>query len=62
MLAQILSQFLEGAKLEKLYDDPQTDKAPEVESEILKDPQLAAAMREGTKAVHKAAENSVFTR
>jgi hypothetical protein len=30
--------------------------------EFLEDPQLAAHMREGTKAVHKAAENSVFTK
>ncbi|KAJ8662934.1 hypothetical protein O0I10_001110 [Lichtheimia ornata] len=30
--------------------------------DFLKDPQLAAAMREGTKEAHKAAENSVFTK
>ncbi|ORZ21542.1 hypothetical protein BCR42DRAFT_321343 [Absidia repens] len=30
--------------------------------EILDDPQLALAMRQGTKVVHRAAENSVFTR
>ena len=34
----------------------------DLDSEILEDPQLAAAMREGTKAAHKAAENSVFTK
>ncbi|KAI9493357.1 heme oxygenase-domain-containing protein [Zychaea mexicana] len=34
----------------------------DVESEIMEDPQLAAAMREGTMAAHKAAENSVFTK
>ncbi|KAG0186353.1 hypothetical protein DFQ28_007972 [Apophysomyces sp. BC1034] len=32
------------------------------EDVILEDPQLAAAMREGTKVVHRAAENSVFTK
>ncbi|SAM00025.1 hypothetical protein [Absidia glauca] len=31
-------------------------------TEILDDPQLAMAMRQGTKVVHRAAENSVFTR
>lgn len=30
--------------------------------EFLEDPQLAGAMREGTKIVHKAAENSIFTK
>ncbi|KAI9014476.1 heme oxygenase-domain-containing protein [Phycomyces nitens] len=33
-----------------------------VEDDILEDPQLASAMREGTKAIHKAAEESVFTK
>lgn len=37
-------------------------KQPEPSIEFLEDPQLAGAMREGTKAVHKAAENSVFTK
>lgn len=32
------------------------------DDDFLKDPQLAAAMREGTKEAHKAAENSVFTK
>lgn len=30
--------------------------------EFLSDPQLAFAMKEGTKVVHTAAENSVFTK
>lgn len=32
------------------------------EPEYLEDPQLASAMREGTKVVHRAAETSVFTK
>lgn len=30
--------------------------------DFLSDPQLAMAMKEGTKVVHSAAENSVFTK
>lgn len=30
--------------------------------EYLETPQLAFAMKEGTKVVHKAAENSIFTK
>ncbi|KAI8886696.1 hypothetical protein K501DRAFT_213212 [Backusella circina FSU 941] len=33
-----------------------------LKQEILSDPELASAMREGTKIVHSAAENSVFTK
>lgn len=33
-----------------------------VEPEYLEDPQLASAMREGTKVVHRAAETSIFTK
>ncbi|KAF7729783.1 Heme oxygenase 2 [Apophysomyces ossiformis] len=32
------------------------------EDAFLEDPQLATAMREGTKVMHKAAENSIFTK
>jgi hypothetical protein len=39
---------------------------PETQSkkgqEFLSNPQLASAMKEGTKVVHAAAENSVFTK
>ncbi|KAI8097634.1 heme oxygenase-domain-containing protein [Halteromyces radiatus] len=34
----------------------------QLNQDILDDPQLAMAMRQGTKVVHSAAENSVFTR
>ncbi|KAI7868706.1 hypothetical protein BDF14DRAFT_1966195 [Spinellus fusiger] len=40
------------------YSKIETDK----EEAILEDPQLAGAMREGTKAIHRAAEQSVFTK
>ncbi|KAL0077857.1 heme oxygenase-domain-containing protein [Phycomyces blakesleeanus] len=36
--------------------------SPFDEDAILENPQLASAMREGTKAIHKAAEESVFTK
>lgn len=45
------------AQLENLFGEKQPTEEP-----ILEDPQLAQAMREGTKVVHRAAETSVFTR
>lgn len=54
MLVQLLNQFLPDDQLEKLFSDDADI--------ILDDPQLAGAMREGTKAAHKAAENSIFTK
>lgn len=72
ILAQLLNQFLTGAQLEIFFPDMKdttqhqihtaTREEKAVEAELLKDPQLAAAMREGTTAAHKAAENSVFTK
>lgn len=38
------------------------DESSQAQIEFLEDPQLAAHMREGTKIVHRAAENSVFTK
>jgi hypothetical protein len=46
-----LEKFLPGAQQKKT-----------IIHEILSDPQLASAMKEGTKIVHTAAENSVFTK
>lgn len=73
ILAQLLNQFLTGAQLEIFFPDMKdttqqhqihtaTKEEKAVEAELLKDPQLAAAMREGTMAAHKAAENSIFTK
>ncbi|KAI7859255.1 hypothetical protein BDC45DRAFT_432849 [Circinella umbellata] len=54
----------EGAILVQMLNQIVSDSAmgQDLNSQILEDPQLAAAMREGTKAAHKAAENSIFTK
>lgn len=61
----MLNRFLDKSQLEQLFDMKQ-EKEEEVpveqEPEYLEDPQLASAMREGTKVVHRAAETSVFTK
>ncbi|KAI8329946.1 heme oxygenase-domain-containing protein [Chlamydoabsidia padenii] len=67
-LVKVLNQFLTVAQLDSLFGEdglPQQQQQQEEEEEeerILEDPQLAQAMREGTKVVHRAAETSVFTR
>lgn len=64
-LVKMLNRFLDKSQLEQLFDMKQ-EKEEEVpveqEPEYLEDPQLASAMREGTKVVHRAAETSVFTK
>ncbi|KAI8990028.1 heme oxygenase-domain-containing protein [Pilobolus umbonatus] len=50
-LVKVLNSFLKSQGREQKEED-----------EILEDPQLAMAMREGTKVIHRAAETSVFTR
>ena len=63
-----LNKFLDKSQLEALFDIKPKDTVDElkveepVEPEYLQDPQLASAMREGTKVVHRAAETSVFTK
>lgn len=61
----MLNRFLDKSQLEQLFDMKQ-EKEEEIpveqEPEYLEDPQLASAMREGTKVVHRAAETSVFTK
>ncbi|KAI9315251.1 heme oxygenase-domain-containing protein [Dichotomocladium elegans] len=55
ILVQMLNQLLSETTLAAIFgknDKPQ----------YLEDPQLAAHMRKGTMAAHKAAENSVFTK
>ena len=59
----MLNRFLDKTQLETLFDIKQEEKLEKVtEPEYLEDPQLASAMREGTKVVHRAAETSVFTK
>lgn len=56
----MLNQFLKVTELEAVFNQ---NNVPTLQEEsILEDPQLAQAMREGTKVVHRAAETSVFTR
>lgn len=59
-LVKVLNQFLTVAQLDNLFGENRPDF--EQEEPILEDPQLAQAMREGTKVVHRAAETSIFTR
>jgi hypothetical protein len=65
LLVQALNAFLSQIRQETdIIQDGHPNpghKQPEA-IDFLEDPQLAGAMREGTKAVHKAAENSVFTK
>ncbi|ORZ07092.1 heme oxygenase-domain-containing protein [Absidia repens] len=59
-LVKVLNQFLTITELETVFNE---NNVPTLQDEaILEDPQLAQAMREGTKVVHRAAETSVFTR
>ncbi|KAI8331986.1 heme oxygenase-domain-containing protein [Choanephora cucurbitarum] len=63
VLVKMLNRFLDKTQLETLFDIKQEQEPEKVaEPEYLEDPQLASAMREGTKVVHRAAETSVFTR
>ncbi|KAM3578339.1 hypothetical protein VKS41_009240 [Umbelopsis sp. WA50703] len=62
LLVQALNAFLSQVRREAEGEDGSPKPEEEVDPELLEDPQLAAAMREGTKAVHRAAENSVFTK
>ncbi|KAI8984222.1 heme oxygenase-domain-containing protein [Mycotypha africana] len=68
-LVKLLNNFLEKSQLSTLYnitnEEAQSQekvKDKETENDYLEDPQLASAMREGTKVVHRAAETSVFTK
>ncbi|CEG67815.1 hypothetical protein RMATCC62417_04181 [Rhizopus microsporus] len=58
-LVKMLNQFLQRTELEHLVT-PESPKQPE--PEVLENPELASAMREGTKVIHRAAETSVFTK
>lgn len=69
VLVKMLNRFLDKSQLSQLLNiQPEEEvkkaieKEEEKEPEYLEDPQLASAMREGTKVVHRAAETSVFTR
>ncbi|KAI8384436.1 heme oxygenase-domain-containing protein [Radiomyces spectabilis] len=70
MLVNLLNQFLTQAQLDTLFEKRGKPEEPVVpaeeqkaiEEQLLEDPQLASAMREGTKVVHRAAETSVFTK
>ena len=65
LLVQALNTFLSQIRQEaEKFNGESSETAEETLEpiEFLQDPQLAAAMREGTKVVHRAAENSVFTR
>ncbi|KAG0749620.1 hypothetical protein G6F62_000364 [Rhizopus arrhizus] len=57
-LVESLNQFLQKSQ----FEQDQQQKITGTQSDILENPQLASAMREGTKVVHKAAETSVFTK
>ncbi|KAI8337314.1 heme oxygenase-domain-containing protein [Blakeslea trispora] len=63
VLVKTLNRFLDKSQLETLFEIKQDEEEKEkAEPEYLEDPQLASAMREGTKVVHRAAETSVFTK
>ncbi|KAG2236118.1 heme oxygenase-domain-containing protein [Thamnidium elegans] len=67
VLVNTLNKFLDKSQLAQLFSIQTKEEAIEEEIKIdepeyLEDPQLASAMREGTKVVHRAAETSVFTR
>ncbi|KAF7730687.1 hypothetical protein EC973_001636 [Apophysomyces ossiformis] len=62
VLVKLLNQFLTEAQRETLFGRHEVAPVKSEEEEILEDPELAAAMREGTKVVHRAAETSVFTK
>ncbi|EPB92498.1 hypothetical protein HMPREF1544_00511 [Mucor circinelloides 1006PhL] len=68
ILVNQLNKFLDKSQLETLFDMKPKDAVEDLkveepaEPEYLEDPQLASAMREGTKVVHRAAETSVFTK
>jgi hypothetical protein len=64
VLVKMLNRFLDKSQLEQLFDikEEKEEVKIEQEPEYLEDPQLASAMREGTKVVHRAAETSVFTK
>lgn len=57
-----MNAFLSQIRREAEGEEGSPKLEEHVAPELLEDPQLAAAMREGTKAVHRAAENSVFTK
>lgn len=65
-----MNRFLDKSQLAQLFaiqpkeeeEEVVEEEVKEDEPEYLEDPQLASAMREGTKVVHRAAETSVFTR
>jgi hypothetical protein len=74
-LVKMLNRFLDKSQIEALFDIKLNDslklaKEIKVSEQVVKlpeptyldDPQLASAMREGTKVVHKAAESSIFTK
>ncbi|GAA5806795.1 hypothetical protein MFLAVUS_000143 [Mucor flavus] len=67
VLVKTLNKFLDKSQLAQLFSI-QTKEEP-IEEEIkldvpeyLEDPQLASAMREGIKVIHRAAETSAFTK
>ena len=66
MLVQMLNQIVSDSAMGIVASDDKPAEATlapkDPDSEILEDPQLAAAMREGTMVAHKAAENSIFTK
>lgn len=74
ILVKQLNRFLDNSQLASLFENRTANDIEELqvpekttpetvpEPDYLEDPQLAAAMREGTKVVHRAAETSVFTR
>ncbi|KAG0168484.1 hypothetical protein DFQ28_006946 [Apophysomyces sp. BC1034] len=62
VLVKLLNQFLTEAQREMLFGNNEAAPAKSEEDDILADPELASAMREGTKVVHRAAETSIFTK
>ncbi|CEP11162.1 hypothetical protein [Parasitella parasitica] len=68
VLVNQLNKFLDKTQLETLFERSPKNPVEElkvedpVEPDYLEDPQLASAMREGTKVIHRAAETSIFTR
>ncbi|CAO3698262.1 unnamed protein product [Rhizopus stolonifer] len=58
ILVKSLNEFFTSSQLSQIVNFE--SKKPE--PEILENPELASAMREGTKVVHRAAETSVFTK
>ncbi|KAG1299103.1 hypothetical protein G6F66_001111 [Rhizopus arrhizus] len=59
ILVKSLNEFFLRSQLNLIIN---SEEQKEPEPEVLENPELASAMREGTKVIHRAAETSIFTK